>query len=160
MQSAMRDPAKLIQRSRLPPETCPRPLGEPDVTAPGSDASNDAAPTGPTSDSAPSATPATPAAAAARWVEHSYDDGEFYQQLLREFLTREGAAAGGGGAAARAGAKRRKVVDRRASKGRKIRYHVHEKLVSFMAPAPGELPAFAEQLFANLFGSRAALADA
>ncbi|KAL8199175.1 UNVERIFIED_CONTAM: hypothetical protein K2H54_036205 [Gekko kuhli] len=28
----------------------------------------------------------------------------------------------------------RKKVDRKASKGRKIRYHVHSKLVSFMAP--------------------------
>jgi protein AATF/BFR2 len=48
-------------------------------------------------------------------------------------------------------AKRRKLVDRRASKGRKIRFHTMEKLVNFMAPADLVPPPFAEQLFANLF---------
>lgn len=48
-------------------------------------------------------------------------------------------------------AKRRKVVDRRASKGRKIRYHTLDKLVGFMAPSELVTPPFAEQLFANLF---------
>ena len=33
------------------------------------------------------------------------------------------------------------------------RYHVHEKMVNFMAAAAKEPPAFAAQLFANLFGS-------
>jgi protein AATF/BFR2 len=47
--------------------------------------------------------------------------------------------------------KRRKVVDRRASKGRKLRFHTLDKLVGFMAPAPRERPPFAEQLFRNLF---------
>lgn len=47
--------------------------------------------------------------------------------------------------------KRRKLVDRRASKGRKLRYHVMEKLVGFMAPAELVAPPFAEQLFGNLF---------
>lgn len=54
------------------------------------------------------------------------------------------------------GKKRRKQVDRRASKGRKLRYHVHAKLVNFVAPRPPAAePAFATQLFANLFGRRA-----
>ena len=53
------------------------------------------------------------------WQQSSYDDGEFYQQLLKEFLSRSG-VEGGQGASGSAG-KRRKVVDRRASKGRKIR---------------------------------------
>jgi len=45
-------------------------------------------------------------------------------------------------------------VDRRASKGRKLRYHA--KLVNFVAPRPPAAePAFATQLFANLFGRRA-----
>jgi hypothetical protein len=47
--------------------------------------------------------------------------------------------------------KRRKLVDRRASKGRKIRYHTMDKLVGFMAPAELVPPPFAEQLFGNLF---------
>ncbi len=58
--------------------------------------------------------------------------------------------------AAQRGRKRRKQVDRRASKGRKLRYHVHEKLVNFVAPRqPAVEPAFAAQLFANLFGRQA-----
>lgn len=48
-------------------------------------------------------------------------------------------------------AKRRKVVDRRASKGRKLRFHTMDKLVGFMAPRELILPPFAEQLFGNLF---------
>lgn len=52
----------------------------------------------------------------------------------------------------RQGPKRRKAVDRRASKGRKLRYHVHDKLVGFMAPLELEAPRYAAQLFSNLFG--------
>jgi len=63
---------------------------------------------------------------------------------------------GGQAAPAQGGKKRRKQVDRRASKGRKLRYHVHAKLVNFVAPRPPAAePAFATQLFANLFGRRA-----
>jgi hypothetical protein len=49
-------------------------------------------------------------------------------------------------------------VDRRASKGRKIKYVIHEKLVNFMAPQPNRYPlAYTEtanQLFASLFGKK------
>lgn len=48
-------------------------------------------------------------------------------------------------------AKRRKTVDRRASKGRKLRYQVMEKLVGFMAPVERQPPPYAAQLFHNLF---------
>lgn len=45
-------------------------------------------------------------------------------------------------------------VDPKASKGRKIRYHVHEKLVSFMVPIPTDLWAEEQkdELFASLLG--------
>ena len=45
-------------------------------------------------------------------------------------------------------------MDRRASKGRKLRYHVQEKLVNFMTPSDtfGSAPSLASQLFSNLFG--------
>ncbi len=45
-------------------------------------------------------------------------------------------------------------MDRRASKGRKLRYHVHEKLVNFMTPSEGvgTAPGLASQLFGSLFG--------
>ncbi|GKV02838.1 hypothetical protein SLEP1_g15227 [Rubroshorea leprosula] len=48
--------------------------------------------------------------------------------------------------------KKRNIVDRPASKSRKIRYHVHEKIVNFMAPQPMNLPSMALKLFENLFG--------
>lgn len=48
--------------------------------------------------------------------------------------------------------KKRRAVDRRASKGRKIRYNVNEKLVNFMAPEDDGTSELTEQLFRNLFG--------
>ena len=74
------------------------------------------------------------AAAAARGEERVpelYDDADFYEQVLKEFLESAGEAGLGGMgglAAAAKPAKRRKVVDRRASKGRKLRYHVQQPL--------------------------------
>ena len=50
------------------------------------------------------------------------------------------------------GPKQRKAVDRRASKGRKLRYHVHEKLVNFVVPVELQPTQFASQLLTNLFG--------
>lgn len=79
------------------------------------------------------------------------DDSEFYQQLLREFLESASSTAEFY-AHKRKYVKKRKIVDRRASKSRKIRYHVHEKLVNFMAPEPMSLPDMAPVLFGNLFG--------
>lgn len=52
------------------------------------------------------------------------------------------------------GKKRRKQVDRKASKGRKLRFHVHEKLVGFMAPMPATSHQMSQQLFSNLFGAK------
>jgi hypothetical protein len=83
-----------------------------------------------------------------------YDDNDYYQQLLAEIIAAAssselgsggvGGPAGGHDAAqlAKAAAAARKrgkragagVVDRRASKGRKMRYVVHAKLANFMAP--------------------------
>ncbi|BDA50915.1 Protein AATF [Coccomyxa sp. Obi] len=83
----------------------------------------------------------------------TFDDGEFYQQLLKEFLESSGADTTAINASVQGSKKKRKNVDRRASKGRKLRYQVMEKLVHFMAPVQrAEPPALAAQLFANLFG--------
>lgn len=83
----------------------------------------------------------------------TYDDGEFYQQLLKQLIDSGDSRLG---ATAVKPDKRRKVVDRRASKGRKIRYQVIDKLVNFMAPMELQAPTFAQQLFGNLFGTGAA----
>lgn len=48
----------------------------------------------------------------------------------------------------------KKKVDTKASKGRKLRYTVHEKIQNFMAPIPGEIwhEEQTDELFASLFG--------
>ncbi|KAL0349354.1 UNVERIFIED_CONTAM: protein AATF [Sesamum angustifolium] len=82
------------------------------------------------------------------------DDSEFYQQLLKEFFETIDPSSSETAfyALKRLQTKKKKIVDRRASKSRKIRYHVHEKIVNFMAPRPMDLPPMAPKLFENLFG--------
>lgn len=82
------------------------------------------------------------------------DDSDFYQQLLKEFFETFDTTASETAfyALKRMQTKKRKVVDRRASKSRKIRYNVHEKIVNFMAPQPMNIPPMAPKLFQNLFG--------
>lgn len=57
--------------------------------------------------------------------------------------------------------KNKKQVDRRASKGRKLRYEVHEKLVNFMVPIPTATwrPEMVDELIGGLFGARKDDAD-
>ncbi|GAA6049133.1 hypothetical protein JCM3770_003902 [Rhodotorula araucariae] len=90
-----------------------------------------------------------------------FDDSDFYQQLLRDVvesrmldlddatLTQLRHAT----ATAR-GKKVKKQVDTRASKGRKIRYHVHEKVQNFMIPieAGNWHEEQIDELFASLLG--------
>ncbi|CAM6025713.1 unnamed protein product [Sphagnum balticum] len=88
----------------------------------------------------------------------TFDDSDFYQQLLREFLESSntlGLEGMGLHSMKKLHNKKRKTVDRRASKGRKIRYTVHDPLVNFMAPELMVLPPMATKLFANLFGQEA-----
>ncbi|KAG6628565.1 putative uncharacterized protein DDB_G0270496 [Carya illinoinensis] len=82
------------------------------------------------------------------------DDTEFYQQLLKEFFEMIDPTSSDSAfyAMKRLQTKKRKMVDRKASKSRKIRYHVHEKIVNFMAPQSMDLPPMAAKLFDNLFG--------
>ncbi|KAJ7551786.1 hypothetical protein O6H91_06G028400 [Diphasiastrum complanatum] len=82
----------------------------------------------------------------------SFDDSEFYQQLLSEFLESSDPGTMSMHAIRKLRNKKRKAVDRRASKGRKIRYNVFEPLVNFMAPEPMVLHPVAMKLFSNLFG--------
>ncbi|KAF5841508.1 apoptosis-antagonizing transcription factor [Dunaliella salina] len=82
----------------------------------------------------------------------SFDDSSFYSQLLKEFLEASGGLSNVAALNSTKGVKKHRNVDRRASKSRRLRFHVQEKLVNFMVPVPQEPPAFASQLFANLFG--------
>ncbi|KAF2144573.1 uncharacterized protein K452DRAFT_266520 [Aplosporella prunicola CBS 121167] len=99
-----------------------------------------------------------------------FDDADFYGLLLKELLEQrsQDASSGAAGLAfnvphwqAARDAKTKRHVDTRASKGRKLRYTVHEKLQNFMAPeergAWGERQA--DELFGSLFGRRMALAE-
>ncbi|TNY18226.1 apoptosis-antagonizing transcription factor [Rhodotorula diobovata] len=93
--------------------------------------------------------------------DECFDDSDFYQQLLRDVvesrmldlddatLTHLRHAT----ALAR-GKKVKKQVDTRASKGRKIRYHVHEKVQNFMIPieAGDWHEEQVDELFASLLG--------
>lgn len=82
------------------------------------------------------------------------DDSDFYQQLLKEFFETIDPSSSETAfyALKRLQTKKRKIVDRRASKSRKIRYNVHDKIVNFMAPRPMDIPPTATKLFENLFG--------
>ena len=100
-----------------------------------------------------------------------YDDADFYGLLLQSLLEQRSAdsiAASSSislslptGFQMRREAKTKKNVDTKASKGRKMRYTVHEKLQNFMAPEDrgvwGERAA--DELFGSLFGARMGLGE-
>ncbi|KAF6809919.1 TRAUB domain-containing protein [Colletotrichum sojae] len=98
-----------------------------------------------------------------------YDDADFYQLMLKELVEQRTADNGSTGAtaqptvrwAAMKEAKTKKHVDRRASKGRKMRFNVHEKLQNFMAPEDRrdwEQEAI-DRLFGTLFGQKMELSE-
>lgn len=88
-----------------------------------------------------------------------YDDADFYGLLLKELLEQKSADSVATGSidlstSLRKEAKTKKNVDTKASKGRKLRYTVHEKLQNFMAPeVRGRWSERqADELFGSLFG--------
>ncbi|CAN8098430.1 unnamed protein product [Discula destructiva] len=96
-----------------------------------------------------------------------YDDADFYQLLLKELVDQRSSDGTTNGSAptvrytAIKEAKTRKQVDRRASKGRKLRFTVHEKVENFMAPEDRrqwEDDAI-DRLFGTLFGQRLGLKE-
>ncbi|KAI4638672.1 hypothetical protein J4E93_009973 [Alternaria ventricosa] len=99
-----------------------------------------------------------------------YDDADFYGLMLKELLEQRSADLNSNGTAefvvqapwqvARE-AKTKKVVDTKASKGRRLRYTVQEKLQNFMAPEErgqwGDRQR--DELFGSLFGQRLGLGE-
>lgn len=95
-----------------------------------------------------------------------YDDADFYQLLLKELVdqrTVEGSSGAGTGGAvptvvltAAKDNKNRKNVDRKASKGRKMRFTVHEKLQNLMAPEDRRAweQGAIDRFFGTLFGRK------
>lgn len=68
-----------------------------------------------------------------------YDDNDFYQVLLKDWTASHGALSSSTASAMSAvlvpaKKKHRENVDQRSSKGRKIRYDVHAKLINYMVP--------------------------
>ena len=100
--------------------------------------------------------------AAAQPSPTTYDDTPFYQPLLTQLITsRTNAASFSSSLPSTAlpvansrGNKIKKNVDTKASKGRKIRYTVHEKLQDFMAPEDRTTwtTRGREEFFGSLFG--------
>ncbi|KAL8965962.1 MAG: hypothetical protein Q9183_003597 [Haloplaca sp. 2 TL-2023] len=98
-----------------------------------------------------------------------YDDADFYSLLLRDLLDSRSSHSSVAlpvqstipGTKDPALRVHKKTVDTKASKGRKMRYNVHEKLQNFMAPEDrgtwGERQA--SELFAGLFGQKAVFMD-
>ncbi|XP_044054524.1 protein AATF [Siniperca chuatsi] len=75
--------------------------------------------------------------------EDIFDDDDFYHQLLRELIERRTSAVDTNDQVAmgrqwlaiqKLRSKIKKKVDTKASKGRKVRFHIHSKMVNFMAP--------------------------
>ncbi|KAG9096313.1 rRNA-processing protein bfr2 [Ceratobasidium sp. UAMH 11750] len=84
-----------------------------------------------------------------------FDDLDFYQTLLRDVIDSRTGADGAEDWTTRQRLKKaKKVVDTKASKGRKLRYEVHEKLQNFMVPVPTGTwhEEQIDELFANLLG--------
>ncbi|KAI8365289.1 apoptosis antagonizing transcription factor-domain-containing protein [Radiomyces spectabilis] len=96
--------------------------------------------------------------------EEIFDDHDFYSQLLRELIesrmvdTEDPIAMGMRWAARKQaeGKKKKKAVDTKASKGRKLRFNVHEKIQNFMAPIPAGTwhEEMTDELFSSLLGQR------
>ncbi|KAL3841684.1 hypothetical protein ACJMK2_019794 [Sinanodonta woodiana] len=92
-----------------------------------------------------------------------FDDDDFYHQLLRELIERKTSEISDPIALSRQWLEiqklRKKVkknVDTKASKGRKIRYDVHKKLINFMAQYENSTwpDESRDDLFKSLFGKR------
>jgi len=97
-----------------------------------------------------------------------YDDTTLYKTLLNQLVdqrkTDSGLLIGGANAPAQWAvkeAKMRKTVDTKASKGRKLRFTVHEKLQNFMAPEERGSwePQAIDRFFGTLLGQKMTLQE-
>ncbi|KAJ2797860.1 rRNA-processing protein bfr2 [Coemansia guatemalensis] len=117
-----------------------------------------------TKDEAESASPAQVDAHLKDTDPEIFDDSDFYKQLLRELIESRmvdsndpmgGLGVRWAAVSQRSDTKKRKV-DTKASKGRKVRYHVLEKLQNFMPPVPAGTwhEDMVNELFSSLLGQR------
>ncbi|KAG0164520.1 hypothetical protein DFQ28_005774 [Apophysomyces sp. BC1034] len=103
-----------------------------------------------------------------RYDVEIFDDNDFYQQQLRELIesrmvdTDDPLAIGTRWAASKkTDSKKKKSVDQKASKGRKLRFEVHEKIQNFMAPIPYGAwhDEKTDELYSSLLGQKKTLID-
>ncbi|XP_071851597.1 protein AATF-like [Apostichopus japonicus] len=97
-----------------------------------------------------------------------FDDDDFYHQLLKELIERKTADTTDPAqltrqwlAVQKLRHKVKRVVDTKASKGRKLRYNIHPKMVSFTAPKDDSTMTdeARDELFSSLFGQARILTD-
>lgn len=102
--------------------------------------------------------------------EDIFDDDDFYHQLLRELIERKTSAGDPNDQVAmgrqwlaiqKLRSKIKKKVDTKASKGRKVRFHIHSKLVNFMAPIDHSTVSdeAKNELYRGLFGQNSAVRE-
>lgn len=86
---------------------------------------------------------------------NTFDDAEFYQSLLREMIDRRSGKDAMQSTLDQAiqpkRVKVKRIVDTKASKGRKIRYTPHPKLQAFMVPIPHTSEQWHEEQIDELF---------
>ncbi|XP_059613984.1 protein Aatf [Phlebotomus argentipes] len=88
-----------------------------------------------------------------------YDDTDFYHEILSELIEAKSSQNLDHNTAENLQKKTRnsvkKVVDTKASKGRRIRYVVHKKMINFMAPNPHSSwsDEAKDELFSSIFGA-------
>lgn len=99
--------------------------------------------------------------------EDIFDDDDFYHQLLRELIEHKTSSADTNDQVAmgrqwlaiqKLRSKIKKKVDTKASKGRKVKFQIHSKLVNFMAPMDHSATSdkARSELYRGLFGQVAA----
>lgn len=86
--------------------------------------------------------------------EMQYDDREFYRTLLREIIETGDAPGGGLRYAQLSKQGRVKKKKRGISKGKRVKYDIHDKMVGFLAPVPLPDPGPIDEIIANLFGKQ------
>ncbi|XP_070765421.1 protein AATF [Enoplosus armatus] len=102
--------------------------------------------------------------------EDIFDDDDFYHQLLRELIERRTSAADPNDQVAmgrqwlaiqKLRSKIKKKVDTKASKGRKVRFHIHSKMVNFMAPIDHSSMSdeARSELYRSLFGQNSTVRE-
>lgn len=99
-----------------------------------------------------------------------FDDDDFYHQLLRELIERKTSTSDPNDQVAmgrqwlaiqKLCSKVKKKVDTKASKGRKVRFHIHSKLANFMAPIDHSSMSdeACSELYRGLFGQKSSVRE-